>query len=440
MPFESKPAKVLIVDDTPANISLLRNILMPQGYQIFVATSGEMALRSALQNRPALVLLDVMMPGMDGFATCRAFKQQAELAHIPIIFVTAKTETEDVVAAFNAGAVDYISKPLRIEEVCARVSTHIRLQEVANEQAAQAELMRAIVNNMAEGMLLLQADGVIRMANPASHHMLGYSEEQLQGRHIFDLFELSQCHQILASMNPPPTSRQSFSLSGFGTREVNARSKYGQTLALDLTLSPMFIQEALFIALLHDISQHKESEQALRQLAHMDRLTNIANRRHFDQYLQKEWQRARRNRQPLSLLVLDVDHFKQYNDSLGHLAGDSCLQQVAQALQALAKRPGDLLARFGGEEFVLLYAEADQACAMNLAEQARQAVLQLQLQHPASNTPLSVSIGCCTFYPDETREPESLFASADQALYQAKHDGRNCVRCAADSQTAPSSA
>jgi two-component system cell cycle response regulator len=144
---------------------------------------------------------------------------------------------------------------------------------------------------------------------------------------------------------------------GHGTREVLIRHRDGGLRAMDLTMTPMHAADGLFVALLHDITHHKQSEDALQRAAMLDPLTKIANRRHFDAFLEKEWQRAIRNAQPLSLVVLDVDHFKLYNDTLGHAAGDLCLQKVAQALQAHALRPTDLAARYGGEEFVLLFAE-----------------------------------------------------------------------------------
>jgi diguanylate cyclase (GGDEF)-like protein len=144
-----------------------------------------------------------------------------------------------------------------------------------------------------------------------------------------------------------------------GTREVIIRHRNGSSVCMDLTLTPMYLRQPLFIGLLHDITHHKQSEDALQRAAMVDPLTKIANRRHFDSFLEKEWQRAMRSGQPLSLVVLDVDHFKLYNDTLGHPAGDACLQQVAQAIASHALRPTDLAARYGGEEFVLLFAETD---------------------------------------------------------------------------------
>jgi two-component system, cell cycle response regulator len=161
----------------------------------------------------------------------------------------------------------------------------------------------------------------------------------------------------------------------------------------------------------------------------LDPLTKIANRRHFDAFLEKEWQRAIRNAQPLSLVVLDVDHFKLYNDTLGHAAGDVCLQKVAQALQDHAARPTDLAARYGGEEFVLLFAETPAENAARLAEMIRAAVLALEIPNPRSTTSawLTVSVGVATIVPTQLDEIDNLFVCADRAMYAAKAGGRNRV-------------
>jgi diguanylate cyclase (GGDEF)-like protein len=201
---------------------------------------------------------------------------------------------------------------------------------------------------------------------------------------------------------------------------------------MDLTMTPMHAADGLFVALLHDITHHKRSEDALQRAALLDPLTQIANRRHFDDFLHKEWQRAIRNSQPLSLVVLDVDHFKLYNDTLGHAAGDVCLQKVAQTLQDHAARPTDLAARYGGEEFVLLFAETPAESAGRLAEMIRTAVEALQIPNPHSATSswLTVSVGVATIVPTQLDAIENLFVCADRAMYAAKAGGRNRVESA----------
>jgi two-component system cell cycle response regulator len=418
-----KPA-ILIVDDAPDNLGTLRTVMLRQGYQTFVATSGVRALEIALRVKPDLVLLDVVMPGMDGLEACRRLKAHPATAHIPVIFISARSETADIVAGFDTGAADYIPKPLRMEEVCARVRAQLRMRTTSETQTAQADRLRMIVNSMDQGLLIVEACGRIQYANPACDRYLGCKPEDLVGRRLAELLG--------------PADAAAGDVIGQGTREVGIRHHDGSLRAMDLTvtpltLPPMHADDGLFVAMLHDISHHKESEEALQRAALLDPLTKIANRRQFDAFLQKEWQRAIRNAQPLSLVVLDVDHFKLYNDTLGHAAGDACLQKVAQALQDHAARPTDLAARHGGEEFVLLFGETPLDAASRLAEMLRTAVQALRLPHPRSPTSpwLTVSVGVATIVPTQLDEIENLFVCADRAMYAAKAGGRNRVEATA---------
>ncbi len=423
-----RDAAILIVDDAPDNLSALRQQMAAQGYQTFVANSGERALHLARRVHPDLILLDIMMPGMDGFATCRELKAHPVTQRIPVIFISGRTETDAVVAGLDLGAVDYIGKPLRMPEVCARVRTQLSIRADSETQFEQAERLRTIVNSMAEGLLIIEASGRIQFTNPACDGYLGYGPEELAGRHIADLLNPLVAQEYLdyfARYAANPDTAHSH-----GTREVIIRHKQGKSVCMDLTLTPMFLRQPLFIGLLHDITHHKLSEDALQRAAMIDPLTQIANRRHFDSFLEKEWQRATRTGAPLSLMVLDVDHFKLYNDSLGHAAGDVCLQRVARAIGDHALRGTDLAARYGGEEFVLLFAETDAPAAAALAESVRAHIEALQLPHPKSPTSpwITVSIGVATMQPQQGDAIEALFVAADRAMYVAKEEGRNQVR------------
>jgi two-component system cell cycle response regulator len=423
-----RDAAILIVDDAAENLGALRKLMVEQGYQTFVATSGERALKIARRVHPDLILLDVVMPGMDGFETCRQLKSHAATQGIPVIFMSARTDTDDVVAGFDIGAVDYIGKPLRMAEVCARVRTQLQIRSRSETQEEQAERLRTIVNNMAEGLLIIEADGRIQFTNPACDKYLGYQENELAGRAIADLLNPLVAQEYLDYFERYAATPET--AHSHGTREVIIRHRNGSSVCMDLTLTPMYLRQPLFIGLLHDITHHKQSEDALQRAAMVDPLTKIANRRHFDAFLEKEWQRAMRSGLPLSLVVLDVDHFKLYNDTLGHPAGDACLQQVAQAIAAHAMRPTDLAARYGGEEFVLLFAETEADAAHRLAESIRADIEALQIPHPRSTTSawLTVSIGVATILPRQLDNTELLFVAADRAMYVAKEGGRNQVQ------------
>lgn len=423
---DSRKPAILIVDDAPDNLGVLRTMMLREGYQTFVATTGERALEIALRVKPDLVLLDIVMPGMDGLEACRHLKAHPATTRIPVIFMSARTETDDIVAGFDIGAADYIPKPLRLEEVCARVRAQLRMRTSSETQTAQADRLRMIVNSMDQGLLIVEDCGRIQYANPACDRYLGYQPEDLVGRPLADLLERGDAREPGSCAGCVGVKE----LGGHGTREVLIRHRDGGLRAMDLTMTPMHAADGLFVALLHDISHHKQSEDALQRAAMLDPLTNLANRRHFDAFLDKEWQRAIRNAQPLSLVVLDVDHFKLYNDTLGHAAGDACLQQVARALQDHAARPTDLAARYGGEEFVLLFAATPFDAATRLAGMIRAAVEALQVPNPRSPTSpwITVSVGVATIVPTQLDEIENLFVCADRAMYAAKAGGRNRVQ------------
>src|SRR5574344_1443256 len=293
---------LLIVDDEKQNRLLLTE-LFGSTYKIIQAKNGVQALEKARQHRPDLILLDVLMPEMDGMGVLRELKRDDATRLIPVIFITALDSATDEANGLNLGAVDYISKPFHPPIV--RVRVHNQLQLV---------------------------------------------------------------HQ----------------------------------------------------------------RRLLEQLASLDGLTGIPNRRQFDATLLKEWHRCQRNQQPLSLIVADVDFFKKYNDALGHAAGDRVLQEVAATLRQAARRPGDLVARYGGEEFVLLLPETDATSAQALAEGLQQLLHSKAFAHPNSSLGpwLTMSMGGNTTVPSTTALDPEFFALADAALYRAKHQGRNQVRWA----------
>lgn len=181
------PAAILIVDDTPPNIGLLHAMLQPLGHRLYAANSGLQALDLAERIRPDLILLDVMMPGLDGFATCRQLKARPHLADVPVIFITACNDADQVVTGFQAGAADYIAKPIRVEEVLARVRTQLTLRRCRQQEQAEQLQLQALVEGMREGLLLLDPQGCIRYSNPALQQQLGHSAAELLCRPLSSL-------------------------------------------------------------------------------------------------------------------------------------------------------------------------------------------------------------------------------------------------------------
>lgn len=303
---------ILIVDDNPTNLSVLSQVLKSEGYKTRFAIDGESAIEQINEELPNMILLDIQMPGMDGFETCTSLKSHPDTKDIPVIFITASVDVDSKVKGLSLGAVDYITKPFQHEEVIARVNIH------------------------------------------------------LQNRYL--------------------------------TQKIQKQA----------------------IELLH-------ANQQLQRLANLDGLTEVANRRKFDEYLQHEWLRLSREKQYLSILLTDIDHFKDYNDNYGHQAGDLCLKKVADILQKSIRRPADLVARYGGEEFAVILPNTPLEGAITVASEIHKSLENQQIIHECSpvSSILTISLGITTLIPTSELTCADLISFTDKALYRAKRSGRN---------------
>ena len=291
--------RILMVDDIAANIKILSAILKHE-YDILVATNGSDALEIALVEQPDVILLDVMMPDMDGYEVCSRLKADPRTHDIPVIFISAMNEVEDEARGLEVGGLDYITKPINPAIVKARVRIHLEL---------------------------------------------------------------------------------------------------------------------------------KRQRDILQRISMIDGLTGIANRRRFDEALEREWRRCHRSDSPLSLILVDVDFFKNYNDHYGHLAGDECLKKVAAAMADQNRRAADIVARFGGEEFACLLPDTGADAAHAMAVRLGEAVAALAIPHARSDAAghVTISLGVATLIPGEGDVASSLIDQADRGLYHAKQNGRNRV-------------
>ena len=296
----ARPYRILVVDDSPMDLHFLLNGLS-DNFVVSFASSAKEALALANQfPQPYLMLLDVIMPEIDGYEMCAMLKNDINTRSIPVIFVTGMQDTSDKTRGFNAGAVDYITKPLEIAELEARVQTHIRL---------------------------------------------------------------------------------------------------------------------------------KEQSQYLESMAYFDPLTRVPNRRKYNEVLQREWSRCIRYHHQMSMIIIDIDFFKQYNEHHGHAEGDNCLIAVSRLLEHEGGRPTDLFARIGGEEFVMLLPDCNAAGAMKKAEKMQAVINEAQVPHEGlkEGKCVSVSMGVASTFPSHGQGALSLFQAADNALFAAKRDGRNCI-------------
>jgi diguanylate cyclase (GGDEF)-like protein/PAS domain S-box-containing protein len=308
---------------------------------------------------------------------------------------------------------------------------------VAKERAlaaSQAQL-QAIIGTAGVAILTLDEHSHIRSANPATERMLGYAEAELLGQDMVMLVD-HEMRRAIASFLRLYLAREDLEMRG-QQREFPVLHKSGRELTVQLALAEVKITEGrMMVAVLTDITERKRYEielqhanEQLMRLSTTDPLTELGNRRLLMQRLEDEWRRALRSKEPMSLLLLDVDHFKLYNDHYGHPAGDACLQAIAGVLRACAARPSDLAARYGGEEFVLLLPETGAEGAMAVAQRIRQDMRAAALPH--ANSPLSdlvtLSMGLISVKASQGGSPAQWLAQADLALYRAKAQGRDRV-------------
>ncbi|KAF0106597.1 MAG: response regulator receiver [Anaerolineaceae bacterium] len=447
MSEEATNRKILVVDDAPENTRLLSRILTGSGYEVHTAERGEDALRLAQEIKPDLVLLDINMPEMDGYEVCVQLKSGEQTRDIPVIFISALDDTEDKVKAFRAGGVDYIPKPFQMEEVLARVETHLALQRLQrNLQSANRELearlidlsqsqeqlrdreskLRAFVAALPNLSFIYDQDGryLEVMANETS--LLCARPEDLLGRRIRDVLPADvgktledAIHraietgkvQVIEYKIPTMTGEQHWFEGRVAVMEKNDDGN----------------SKVIFTAT--QISQRVALFEEVQRLAMQDPLTDCFNRRHFFELAEQEFQRAVRYRHSLSLIMLDVDHFKKFNDTYGHQTGDKVLCDLVDTCRG-SLRSIDLLGRYGGEEFALLLPETHLEGALKTAGRLRQELMKIRVSGQEAAPSVTVSLGVACYEPksNEVATLDELVRLADESLYDAKSAGRNCVK------------
>ena len=445
-------ATVLVVDDLDANVKLLEAKLLSEYYTVITANSGLGALQSLTQNKIDIVLLDVMMPGMDGFETCAKIKSNPETTHIPVVMVTALSEIEDRIKGLEAGADEFLTKPINDTALFARVKSLSRMKTVIDElrlrNSTAAELGGQVIEpkeNFTESKILLLDDDVIQAKNIKA--ILGKLTQQIQslsapddidslGSFIPDLVIIS-CQidiedplRIGVMLRSKPIFKNAVLM--FLAEEENMPMVIrGMELGInDYFIYPVDASELQ--ARVRTQLRRKQYQDDLRteleesvDLSTKDGLTGLFNRRYFDIHIKQMTERVKGSGHKLCMMMLDMDHFKEVNDTYGHQAGDAVLKTLAATLKA-SFRVTDLIARYGGEEFVVLLS-TDLEDAKMIAEKTRAAIETVDFVIPTQAQPLkkTTSIGLAAFNPDESIE--SFIGRVDKALYEAKETGRNKV-------------
>lgn len=459
------PARILVVDDLLPNIKLLEAKLKNEFYRVSTAQSGQEALDKIQKEPPDVILLDVMMPDMDGFTTCKKIKANPISSDIPVVMVTALSDVEDRVHGLNAGADDFLTKPINDLALFARIRSLVRLKNMTDElrlrdqtgeqisgitSSANAEL-----NNINGSKILLIDDDVSQaqqikiklqetggevsiISDPAeaveSTERIDYDlimvSTQLttdDGLHLCTHFR-SQDHTrnipLLIIIEENDTDLlvkgldmgiNDYLITPIDSNEVIARVK--------IQIRRKKYQDALFA----------KGKQSL-DMAVKDGLTNIFNRRYFDIHMGKMLENAIGTGKPISLMLLDIDHFKHVNDTYGHQSGDEILKQLAVTVTR-SIRPTDLFARYGGEEFVVVMPDTSIKNAAIVAERIRRAVDTENFYIPVEPGTLNKTLSIGVTASEEGDTVKSILERADKALYHVKHTGRN--RVAAITKSAP---
>lgn len=457
--MDSKP-RILIVDDDPLNVKLMAAGLAGEPYGILKAFDGQQALDIVASQPPDLILLDVMMPGLDGFSVTQKLKNNPETRDIPIILVTALDSTDDKVRGLEAGADEFLNKPVNLTELTARIKSFLRLKEYKDQIKAHSQVVETIVypeqpiaadqpGSERNSILLVEdSDKDIRLIqahlqNENYDISLARSGEEtlsaVQGSHI-DLILLDillpgmNGFDVCRRLKESDQTRDIQIVAVTCLQDLESKLK-GLELGVDeFLVKPINEQElrvrvrALLKKKVYLDRLHVNYESAI-QYAITDQRTGLFNHGYFEHILGLEIKRSLRQAHPVSLLMIDIDNFKQFNDSLGHLAGDKILQELGRLIRTNI-RDEDLGARYGGEEFVVVLPYTALEGAARSAERLRDRIYQNCLPPELSRTcgKLTVSIGvaCC---PADAQNAEDLIKNADAALYRAKEQGKNRVCC-----------
>ncbi len=421
---------LLVVDDYPENLISMRALLARQDWQVLTASSGIEALSTLLEHEVDLVLLDVQMPGMDGFEVARLMRGSQRTRLTPIIFLTANEQTQAaVLKGYASGAVDYLFKPFdpqilkpKVQALLDQQRNRRALQRLTRDLEAARAFNASVLENAAEGILVVAEDGTIRFANPAISRLLSASVDQLQGACLLD-FVLS------------PTAvqwRESAFYQAYLERDIYRlhdavlRTSNGQALPVALSCAALPGEQRGMVVTVLDMSVVRSLHQQLEHQAVTDPLTGLLNRRGFYQAAESALVRSEHSDKHHALMYLDLDGFKRVNDSLGHETGDQVLHWVAEQLKDCLGGHG-ILARMGGDEFTALLDDLDYPeQAARFAEKCIER-MSIRQQIDGLEVVLGVSIGIA-IYPDCGANVDGLLRAADVAMYAAKQAGRQQYR------------
>lgn len=439
--MQQERQSILIVDDQPANLISYEALLDDFGINLVTATSGNEALALLLKHDVALVLLDVQMPGMDGFEVAQLMRKSRRTQNIPIIFVTAiSKEQRYIFKGYQSGAVDYLTKPIEPQILRSKVKVFLDLDAKTRQLRESMETIRQslqevehlkernelLLRSVGEGILGLDIDGRIIFANPAAEAALSRTGDSLVGTHLEAyLLQEADIHKPLVWRHSDIFLSCSHGLCCNEQTNLFAH-RDGMVYPIEFTATPMMGGGAGFagvVLVFKDITDRRAAEQQLKQLAQYDTLTGLANRNLLSVMLVKSLIAVENARHQLALLFLDLDRFKYVNDTFGHHVGDQLLQQVAGRLRSCV-RDTDFIARLGGDEFTVILESSDARHASALVSQKIIDAMTDMFRVGDHEIHVGSSIGVVV-YPEVRQDAYGLLRCADLAMYKAKSSGRN---------------
>ncbi|MBE0695033.1 MAG: PleD family two-component system response regulator [Aquamicrobium sp.] len=454
-------ARILVVDDVPANVKLLEARLLAEYFEVLPAYSGADALEACENGKVDVVLLDVMMPDMDGFEVCRRLKVDPATQHIPVVMVTALDQVSDRVRGLEAGADDFLTKPVNDLQLMTRVKSLVRLKTLTDELRLRAATTRNIGieellsrrNTAAEAPArVLLVDERAASAERVAKMLRGRYELSVAADPNAAFFQAADgdydcviVSTTFADYDPLRLCSQLRTLDRTRFVPIMLLAEEGEEARLvrglelgvnDYLVRP--IDQHELVARLATQVKRKRYNDHLRasvaqtiEMAVTDGLTGLHNRRYLDSHLATLFERARNRRRPLSLMITDIDRFKSINDTYGHDAGDEVLREFATRLRKNV-RGIDLACRMGGEEFVVVMPDTDGAIAEKVAERIRAQIADtpFAIGGDGQTIPVTVSVGVAAMMPGADTV-EAMLKRADIALYEAKNGGRNRVVAAA---------
>lgn len=449
-------ARVLVVDDLEPNVKLLEAKLRAEYFEVVTALSGRDAIEIAQTQQPDIVLLDVMMPGMDGFETCARLKNSDTTWHIPVVMVTALDQQADRVAGLKAGADDFITKPVQDIALFSRVRSLTRFKHMTDElrhrhQAgermgvlSQADLS-AFDERHATILTVTDAESIPELDRGSEHMPRNLSVVyESDARAALDAIRRGEPDLVLIdlALSTYDPLRLCSAIRAFDMTRLapllaiaNADAMRHVVRALDLgvsdyVLSPIDSEELAArvrtqLRRMRYIEHLRESFDQTLEMAILDQLTGLYNRRFLANQGGRLFDEARRSEEPMACLMVDIDHFKNVNDTFGHDIGDLVLKEIAGRLTT-SVRGSDLACRTGGEEFAVLMPRTPRQSAHEIAERVLTAVSSDPVSLPTGQAiDVTVSIGCSVLHPDDSLA--SLMKRADEALYLSKQNGRNRI-------------